>query len=1134
MKIVPNGRCIGDQEFYEYIAGKGGEPDANIQAHLSSCSQCRQSLAELMRIMDEIPSAPAEDPDPLEIKKALAAIQRVSRSESNNKLLYIYGSIAAGVILAIGLSLTGFDLYNRTKSQSYCNRARAYLQQVYQAQSPNDLRLDLPFQSEVSQRSTAGNTEAINSAERLFNQALGVREGMAEALLGLGYLDLQKSQFKKAELEFQQALESQPSNSQALLGRGVSRFEEGLIAADPTARRDYLDKALADFESILKSNPRSSEARYNKIQVLYNTGRHKEALREIDTYLSHDSGSIWAAKLKDLRIRIQMNSWDLLYKEIHRAALARNAQYLDTIVRIVPEKIRVAVVTIFRDALAAEGRPPMNGEPDSNSLQWAANHLAQSYQTNTGDDACAHMISFYAGLSPPQRQIKKKLDARLEQLIKLYDKNEFQAALTGSGPLLRDFETLRDYWQLVRLHHLRGSSRYYWKADFSASNRGYREMLKSAELTGNSDLIARSLQCLASSYSGMGQFENEFECLSKLEGMARTPQMNYLSAYIFDFLGTAYLNSNQIDASLHHFLSCLAYSYRLMDSQHLIYSLENIGVIMERKGKYSDAAKYYDECIRWLKIAIADGLQRANSEVETRLTDVQNMLGNLAIKMKHFEAAETQFREALRNHPNRFLEASSRIGLARAYFEEKKFTHAEAEVDKALDLTAKNPYYEIAWKANNLKGMLLKRRGNEKGALPYFTQATQTIETTRTALPTLDLRQSFFSERFDPYRNIVSLLYSKKNPLLVLSYVDRAKSMSLRESLNLQSGSIANKEQRGDAAGSDPNRQLPPGISILEYFFGINELFAFSSGKAGDEAFSIPTTAPDMEKLVREFLESIKNNDTPSYDRLSRKLYGILVEPILRNKQSEVSETLIILADGPLHMLPFGALIDNKGRFLLEKYAISYSPSRSVLHYCLDKHKSGKITAQSSILLMDGASNLRGAGREIASITNLYKTTRLISDPDSPSLDSLIGDFEIIHFSGHAELHMGSPRLVFRTPSGEKYLDSQAFQKWKLKNNKLVTLAGCNTGVGPIFDGETPWSLAPSLLSAGAPSILVSLLPVDDFATASLTSRFYELLAHGDCSKAQALRSAQLSLLNSEARHSPASWVPFVLIGNPN
>ena len=65
---------------------------------------------------------------------------------------------------------------------------------------------------------------------------------------------------------------------------------------------------------------------------------------------------------------------------------------------------------------------------------------------------------------------------------------------------------------------------------------------------------------------------------------------------------------------------------------------------------------------------------------------------------------------------------------------------------------------------------------------------------------------------------------------------------------------------------------------------------------------------------------------------------------------------------------------------------------------------------------------------------------------------------------------------------------------WRLRKNRLVTLAGCETGIGPQAEGETPWGLIPAFLNAGAPALIVSMLPVDDASTVQLTSRFYELL----------------------------------------
>jgi CHAT domain-containing protein len=97
-------------------------------------------------------------------------------------------------------------------------------------------------------------------------------------------------------------------------------------------------------------------------------------------------------------------------------------------------------------------------------------------------------------------------------------------------------------------------------------------------------------------------------------------------------------------------------------------------------------------------------------------------------------------------------------------------------------------------------------------------------------------------------------------------------------------------------------------------------------------------------------------------------------------------------------------------------------------------------------------------------------------------------------------------------------------------------LAGCNTAIGPQAEGDSPWGLIPAFLNAGASSIIVSLMPVDDISTQRLSVRFYEFLRSGRCSIASALRQAQLSALNSvrlSGRTNPSSWIAFVLIGDP-
>jgi CHAT domain-containing protein len=104
-----------------------------------------------------------------------------------------------------------------------------------------------------------------------------------------------------------------------------------------------------------------------------------------------------------------------------------------------------------------------------------------------------------------------------------------------------------------------------------------------------------------------------------------------------------------------------------------------------------------------------------------------------------------------------------------------------------------------------------------------------------------------------------------------------------------------------------------------------------------------------------------------------------------------------------------------------------------------------------------------------------------------------------------------------------------------MQQSKLVNLAGCSTGIGPIADGEAPWGLIPAFLDAGSPAVLASLMEVDDASTSSLSCRFYDQLRKG-VGIAKALQTAQLALLDSVRTPSdtkPQSWTPYILVGNP-
>jgi CHAT domain-containing protein len=113
----------------------------------------------------------------------------------------------------------------------------------------------------------------------------------------------------------------------------------------------------------------------------------------------------------------------------------------------------------------------------------------------------------------------------------------------------------------------------------------------------------------------------------------------------------------------------------------------------------------------------------------------------------------------------------------------------------------------------------------------------------------------------------------------------------------------------------------------------------------------------------------------------------------------------------------------------------------------------------------------------------------------------------------------------------------------------LVVLSACETGLGEVAGGEGLLGVQRAFQVAGARSTVASFWQVEDVATRRLMERFYRNYWEEEMSKLDALRDAQLYLLNhpeairgdrplraqtndEPKRLSPQFWAAFSLSGD--
>ena len=143
------------------------------------------------------------------------------------------------------------------------------------------------------------------------------------------------------------------------------------------------------------------------------------------------------------------------------------------------------------------------------------------------------------------------------------------------------------------------------------------------------------------------------------------------------------------------------------------------------------------------------------------------------------------------------------------------------------------------------------------------------------------------------------------------------------------------------------------------------------------------------------------------------------------------------------------------------------------------------------------------------------------------------GDFSAIHWKTHG---------VFSSNPAETYLvayqDSikanelgnlvQTVRRSQVAPLELMVLSACETAQG---DSRAVLGLAGVAVQAGAKSTVSTLWRADDEANTRLMARFYNELSTGT-TKAEALRQAQLSLINEVGYPAPYYWATYTLVGN--
>ncbi len=355
---------------------------------------------------------------------------------------------------------------------------------------------------------------------------------------------------------------------------------------------------------------------------------------------------------------------------------------------------------------------------------------------------------------------------------------------------------------------------------------------------------------------------------------------------------------------------------------------------------------------------------------------------------------------------------------------------------------------------------------------------------------------------------------------------------------------------------------------LLSYLYGDSSIFLMAVAKNTARLQEIRLDS-ELESDIESLREALAlKKPMKDFTMPARHLYQKLLGAVDLSM-----EKLLIIPDGMLSYLPFEVLLSSEPSeqagfrdlpYLTKTQQINYQYSATLMQ---EQRKRDREVAEMNYLafapdfnqplnilasaetsglapedtVRGQLSELRGTRREVQEIDR-WMSGRFFEGElaSEENFKELSGRYKVLHLATHAIVDDQYPmnsRLLF-TPSADSLEDGN-LHAWELYGLQLeadmVVLSACNTGYGKLQRGEGVMSLGRAFAYAGCPSVVMSLWPAQDQATADLMGYFYEAIADG-MEKDKAMQTARLRYLEEadDLLSHPFYWAGFVVQGEPD
>jgi CHAT domain-containing protein len=1152
-----------------------------VQRHCADCADCRHQLSLAMEMLGNDNST-SNEPD---FTALLATGQRAAKRA-------LLAETAAGAaheaqarhVVADAVPADWFRLWLRpalvtlavvtclalplgwwwTARESSLDRSLASLRQSWTVNRPLESRVTggfppLPFErvrsANTNSPSLPVNQDKLLAADAELKRAVADNATPAARHM-LARLHLLKQEFDLAETQLQQVIKAQPNNAEALVDLAALNYERGVAESSfPTLLR-----ASEAATKAVELAPDLPEAWFNRALIDEQMFKMTEAQKDWERFLALDSTSQWAdeARLRLAKLRqraaLPEPQPDKLTADLHAAVAARD----DAAVR----QLLDANFSLATDLFATRWLDDYLAAAETNAPAPApqralVSQVATVIRDTRGDHFFADLWQSVAQATPARIAQVRALRALLQQSQTEYLPGNYAAALKLAAAAQTAATRLGDvchteialYYQariytpetetparaVVRARLLAEASNHHHlqmqaKALLARSNQFGSERKFSQWLVSNlqakeiansikdNDLMILSLNNLGDANSSIGESEKGLEAHYLAVQSVYKAALNWRRV-----CGTYVPFSNSLSYTNH---SLEAYAYQ---QEALPYCRRGGSALyspaLGRAGKYAALTGKLNESVNLFQQALAEGeLVKQKSNGNSSLADLFVFLGDALVQSQRYGEAEVAYGKAIEQlgqHQSLFYLSAIQQGLAAAYLPQGKIREAEAALRKGIEFTEQS-------------------RGNVDAA---------------------NQRNQFAHSRLSVYQSMVGFQYFYQHaPEIAFASAEIYRNRELLDVL-AQTPEIRQEQGRYDLrlAGvatpltlSQLQKNLPPQTQLIEYAITEKHLLIWVIDQASCADAQVEVTPDQLQKAVSEYLEAVtQRRPLAEVNAQAQALYQWLIQPVAGWLKSD--SHLVVVPDGALDGLPFAALVrPGSQRYLIEDYALSVSPSASLLVELLKRGSALRARPPQSLLavsnpafdrrLFPRLAELPGAGTEARDLMPLYARTAQLAGTDATKAAVLqaVKQYDVLHLAAHSLANTRNPLLsaivLARAPTGEAESLWPAHEIFRLRlpHTRLVILSSCNSLVNRPAGANGLGGLAHAFFSARVPTVIGSLWEVKDESTSALLSAFHRHWRTDGINTGEALRRAQLAFLraDNETWRHPLYWAAFHVSGD--